>query len=74
MSERDVEFALRLPVLAMVPAIEPPSAKKQSRLRTEICGFQLGIGCEELGRLCIKNSLDYGKARSTLIRTRAICF
>jgi polysaccharide chain length determinant protein (PEP-CTERM system associated) len=27
-TERDVEFALRLPVLAMVPAIEPLSAKK----------------------------------------------
>jgi capsular polysaccharide biosynthesis protein len=26
-TERDVEFALQLPVLAMVPSIEPPSAK-----------------------------------------------
>ena len=27
-TERDVEFALQLPVLAMVPAIEPPSAQR----------------------------------------------
>ena len=36
-TERDVEFALRLPVLAMVPAIEPLSAKKrQDRPRIRI--------------------------------------
>ncbi|MGC1834387.1 MAG: hypothetical protein WA714_15115, partial [Candidatus Acidiferrales bacterium] len=28
-TERDVEFALHLPVLAMVPEIVPPSTKKQ---------------------------------------------
>jgi polysaccharide chain length determinant protein (PEP-CTERM system associated) len=31
-SERDIEFALRLPVLAMVPAIEPLSGKKARQL------------------------------------------
>ena len=35
-SERDVEFALRLPVLAIVPAIEPVSSKK-----TKHAGAQL---------------------------------
>ncbi len=30
-TERDVEFALRLPVLAMVPMIEPTSTKKPGR-------------------------------------------
>jgi polysaccharide chain length determinant protein (PEP-CTERM system associated) len=30
-TERDVEFALRLPVLAMVPAIEPIATKKSGR-------------------------------------------
>jgi polysaccharide chain length determinant protein (PEP-CTERM system associated) len=30
-SERDVEFALRLPVLAIVPAIEPVSGKRSGR-------------------------------------------
>jgi polysaccharide chain length determinant protein (PEP-CTERM system associated) len=30
-TERDVEFALRLPVLAMVPAIEPISSKKPGK-------------------------------------------
>ena len=35
-SERDVEFALRLPVLAMVPAIEPSSAVKGQRLPARI--------------------------------------
>jgi polysaccharide chain length determinant protein (PEP-CTERM system associated) len=30
-TERDVEFALQLPVLAMVPSIEPPSAKGGAR-------------------------------------------
>jgi polysaccharide chain length determinant protein (PEP-CTERM system associated) len=30
-SERDVEFALRLPVLAMVPAIQPVGTKKSKR-------------------------------------------
>ena len=30
-TERDVEFALRLPVLAMVPAIEPVATKKSGR-------------------------------------------
>jgi len=30
-TERDVEFALHLPVLAMVPAIEPASEKKGTR-------------------------------------------
>jgi polysaccharide chain length determinant protein (PEP-CTERM system associated) len=33
-TERDVEFALQLPVLAMVPAIEPPSAKGIGRTAT----------------------------------------
>jgi polysaccharide chain length determinant protein (PEP-CTERM system associated) len=34
-TERDVEFALRLPVLAMVPAIEPVATKKpHKRLKT----------------------------------------
>ena len=32
-SERDVEFALRLPVLAIVPAIEPVSSKKTEAAR-----------------------------------------
>jgi polysaccharide chain length determinant protein (PEP-CTERM system associated) len=32
-TERDVEFALRLPVLALVPAIEPISSKKPSKTR-----------------------------------------
>lgn len=31
-TERDVEFALRLPVLAMVPAIEPISSKKPGKM------------------------------------------
>jgi polysaccharide chain length determinant protein (PEP-CTERM system associated) len=31
-TERDVEFALRLPVLAMVPAIEPIGTKRKNRL------------------------------------------
>jgi hypothetical protein len=30
-TERDVEFALQLPVLAMVPSIDPPSAKGGGR-------------------------------------------
>jgi polysaccharide chain length determinant protein (PEP-CTERM system associated) len=33
-TERDVEFVLQLPVLAMVPAIEPPSAKGIGRTAT----------------------------------------
>ena len=30
-TERDVEFALRLPVLAMVPAIEPVTTRKLNK-------------------------------------------
>jgi polysaccharide chain length determinant protein (PEP-CTERM system associated) len=40
-SERDVELALRLPVLAVVPEIEPISGKS--------AGFQLGAASAELG-------------------------
>jgi polysaccharide chain length determinant protein (PEP-CTERM system associated) len=35
-SERDVEFALRLPVLAMVPAIQPLTTKKSKRAAPQL--------------------------------------
>lgn len=40
-TERDVEFALQLPVLAMVPSIEPPSAKGSGR-KALAKGVELG--------------------------------
>jgi len=42
-SERDVEFSLRLPVLAMVPAIEPLSGKKAGALVTPM-REEIGVG------------------------------
>src|SRR5271156_2772196 len=39
-TERDVEFALHLPVLAMVPAIEPMAAKKGTK--TASAGVEVG--------------------------------
>jgi len=42
-TERDVEFALRLPVLAMVPVIEPTSTKKPGRsAHSTSAGAELG--------------------------------
>jgi polysaccharide chain length determinant protein (PEP-CTERM system associated) len=44
-SERDVEFALHLPVLAMIPAIEPSSAKDPTRADTkQSSSLQLEMG------------------------------
>ena len=65
-SERDVEFALRLPVLAMVPAIEPLSGNKAGsvRVRTQLEQFAAGNGREELRRICIRNFLGFAKALS----------
>jgi len=42
-SERDVEFTLRLPVLAMVPAVEPESRKKPSS-SLELVREEAGVG------------------------------
>jgi polysaccharide chain length determinant protein (PEP-CTERM system associated) len=42
-SERDVEFALHLPVLAMIPAIEPASTKKlKPPVRSSEVGARMG--------------------------------
>lgn len=46
-TERDVEFALRLPVLAMVPAIEPVSSKKAKHAPGQLSAetnLRLGAG------------------------------
>jgi polysaccharide chain length determinant protein (PEP-CTERM system associated) len=44
-TERDAEFALRLPVLAMIPAIEPITTKKPSKKRAKAtAGSGLGLG------------------------------
>lgn len=40
-TERDVEFALQLPVLAMVPSIEPPDSKS-GRQRSKKKGVPAG--------------------------------
>jgi len=42
-TERDVEFALRLPVLAMLPAIEPATSKKLSKTSARAAGSDLGL-------------------------------
>ena len=42
-SERDVEVALRLPVLAMVPAIEPVSSKKLRKKSRRTVDSSLGL-------------------------------
>jgi polysaccharide chain length determinant protein (PEP-CTERM system associated) len=42
-SERDVEYALRLPVLAIVPAIEPASSKKTKVSEPQLPGVDSGI-------------------------------
>jgi protein tyrosine kinase modulator len=42
-TERDVEFVLRLPVLAMVPEIEPLTAKLPQQLTVQI-GTESGLG------------------------------
>ena len=42
-TERDVEFSLRLPVLAMVPAIDPAASKKSNK--TAVSGLaSTGLG------------------------------
>lgn len=46
-SERDVELALRLPVLAMIPAIDPVLSKKSSKstlMRPADSNLSLGAG------------------------------
>lgn len=44
-SERDVEFALRLPVLAMIPTIEPVRSKKSKRPADRLeAGSGIGTG------------------------------
>ena len=74
-TERDVEFALRLPVLAMIPEIEPMPQKMQ-RARKSLSWPEWEqeprSERESLRRLCTRNSLDCAKARSTSIRIRAI--
>ena len=64
-TERDVEFALRLPVLAMIPEIEPDDSDRASEKQEPILA---GVGSDHerklLGRLCTRNSSDYAKARS----------
>ena len=63
-TERDVEFALRLPVLAIVPAIEPASANKSTLRIRPTRPFAPGSRSEELARICIKNSSDFAKVLS----------
>ena len=64
-SERDVEFALRLPVLAMVPAIEASSAAKTAPSGHEaVEQLAAGNGSEELRRICTRNFLGFAKALS----------
>ncbi len=41
-TERDVEAVLQLPVLAMVPTVEPPSVKGSTRGRTGTKGLEVG--------------------------------
>ncbi len=72
-TERDVEFALQLPVLAMVPEIEPMSGKERKRdCESEIGGCRRRSRREGLRKICTRNFLDFEKVRSTSIRTHAI--
>jgi capsular polysaccharide biosynthesis protein len=44
-TERDVEFSLHLPVLAMIPAIDPLSVKKSKEsVKLRAAGRGLGVG------------------------------
>ncbi len=73
-TERDVEFALRLPVLAMVPSIGQLLDTKSKHPVIQKPGDAPQKSERGPRNKCTRNFLGFAKARSMLTRTRVISF